>query len=333
MDWLKKNVVLVVSGVVALILIGIAAFYFYSKIGADREAQAQVDQLSATLTELQARDPFPNEENVAKALEEQKKLEQFIGQAAQFFPPSSTNLTTNAGEFSLLLQMRLDRLEREAKASSVIIPTNNFNFTFGVQKGLLQYDLSSIPILAAQLNDIEALCGILYTSRVYSVVSLKRSPVSTNDNAGLNGQHAGDYLSTRKITTNDTVKAVTAPYEATFRCATRELASVLDGLARSTNGFIVKWIRVQQTDAMDAQDAESGAESTVFSPAMLRRYGGMNPSLARRYGLRPMAPPTEAAAQTDPSAAPAPKKTGVVLKEKPLQVTLLVEAVKLGGGQ
>lgn len=337
MDWLKKNTALVVSGVIALILVGAAAFYFYGKIASDRDAQAQVDQLNATLTEYQTKIPYPNEENVAKALEEQKKLDQFIKQAARFFPPLSTNLTTNPGEFSLRLLERLDRLERQAKAASVNIPTNNFNFTFGLQKGLLQYDVSSIPSLAFQLNDIEALCGVLYTSKVYSVVSIKRAPVSTNDNAAVTGQYSGDYLNNRKVTTNEAIQAVTAPYETTFRCATRELASVLDGLARSTNGFIVKWVRVLPTDSVESTDQESmgevGGGGEGFNAQMMARYG-INPRMASRYGVRPMMRPTPEAAPYDPTAAaPAAKKTGVVLKEKPLQITLLVEAVKLGTGQ
>jgi hypothetical protein len=56
----------------------------------------------------------------------------------------------------------------------------------------------------------------------------------------------------------------------------------------------------------------------------------MTPAMALRYGLI-RRPPPSAYALTESTVSPTPKKTGtgIVLKEKPLRVSLLINVVKL----
>ncbi len=319
MQWIKSNLILVISIVVSLALIGGSGFYFYSKISSEQEAAAQLAQVQTTLQDYQNKIPSATKANVEAALGVQKQLLEFKSKAEKFFPVLSTNKSEHVDDFGPYLLTSLYNLRREAQSSSTMLPTN-FSFGFSVQRELLQFDTPKIPLLILQLDDVKALCSVLYKAKVYEIMQVRRAMTATQDTTSQPTQPQ-DYLTKRTVVTNDVVNAMISPYEIIFKCASTELAAVMEGLAHSSNGFIVKSVRVEPAEV-------PGQESDVSSPT--GESASARAALAARYGLgrgRRMAQPGGVPATGVP--APVKKGPGIVLMEKPLEVDMMVDAVKL----
>lgn len=326
MQWIKNNVVLVVSALVSLLLIGGSGFYFYSQFSEEKNAEAELTTVKTTYDEYLNKEPSPVAENVEGAKEQQKRLMEFKARAEKFFPVFNTN-TMSGDEFGAHLVAKLYELQRLTARANVQMPTN-FSFSFTAQRELLQYDSTKTPIMLAQLGDVMGLCGALCDARVYEILEIRRAVASTNDSTA-QPMNPTDYTRRRQITTNDVAKAIVLPYEIAFKGSSIELGVVLERLAHSSNGFIVKSVSVEPGDIKSEEEMQAAQENAVVTVG----GGRMSAAMAARYGLGRRggpAPPPAAAAPTAPAApAPASKKTGIVLKERPLKITLMVDAVKL----
>lgn len=333
MPWLKRNLFLVVGGLVALGLLGLAGYFLFSKI---QQNQAVTEQLDTTTAELQAlldRKPFPGQENIDDAKKEARKLQTFAQEMQHLFP--STLTTTNEiteRQFRQLLDTVVDELQRGAERAGVDLPMTNYWFTFAAQKPMVTFPSNVITPLTTQLLEVKTICEILFDAKAVALVNLKRSTIATED-IGYT-----DYM-TNKPATNDF--SIATPYEVTFKGFSAELAAVLEGILRSPMCIVVKNISVDQADSAPAGDEFTSPMLNPYGPvfgspygrggmdpALAQRYGlgsagRMNPGLAARYGLS--APPAMAPVPTQPS------RSGVssLLEEKALRVTLSLDAVKL----
>ena len=338
MIWLKKNLVLVVGGVVALGLLGYAGFFLYSNITRVAEITGELAAKTEELKTLQTRDPHPNQGNIDAAKREQTKLGDFVGQARRFFVPVASFASLDSAAFKGLLETTIADLERDAQRGGVTLPSR-FNFTFSAQRTRVDFAKETLVPLAMQVAEIDAICNVLFRARIHSLVSLRRVPVAKED------EGAADYLVGRKAITNAVTGAVLSPYELTFQGFSAELAGVLDGFYRSTNAFIVKNIDVQTNVVMSAGTemttstyfnsyAPPGAtapQPPVLTPEqmMRQRYGVGSGGLGDRYRSRPESipvAPTVPAPGVVPSVRRGPE---TVLDERPLKVTMYVEAVRL----
>ena len=324
MEWIKQNVVLVVSLAVAVVLIGAAGWYFYSKISSEQEINQQLAAAQQTLTDLQSKIPFPNQENFEKVLIQQKQLLEFRAHAERFYQPIQIPAGIRNTDFNSHLLGAFDELQREAVDAKVGLPTN-FAFGFTAQRDQLQFDTNTLPLVAAQLADIKQICQLLYKAKVYDILGFRRTAISPADKSAKESQqNLQDYLhSSRTITTNDTTKAVIFPYEASFKGSSAEVAAALTEMAQSSNGYIVKAVTVSP---FEAEGVQEGTTEVAATPT----YRGMSASMMMRYGLmgrgRYAPPPPQA--MGSPTAAPT-TRVGTILKEKPLKVALLIYAVKL----
>ncbi|MBM3834885.1 MAG: hypothetical protein FJ403_16750 [Verrucomicrobia bacterium] len=317
MLWLKRNLVLVVGGVVALGLLGLAGYFLYAKM----QQNAAVTEQLATTTEqhktLVERNSHPNPENIAAAKEEQAKLAGFLAQVkTHFSPPPPTNQMTSR-EFRNYLDNTINELKRRADQAGVEVETNYW-FTFEAHKKSVNFPTNHVGTLATQLAEVKALCKILYNAKVVSLKGVKRIAV-TSDDIG-----SSDYTSAKGTTNN---WAVITPYEVTFDTFSAELASVLEGLIRSKECFVVRNMTVEKASDADANTQEEGVTSTEGGPMdyqrmMMSRYGLGGPG--RYYGRgMPMMP------QAPVNPQPTQAKRDVVLEEKTLRVTLEVDSVRL----
>jgi hypothetical protein len=312
MPWLKRNMFLVVGGLIALGLLGLAGYFLYAKINQNDQVTDQLNQSTEQLKTLVNRDPHPGAEgvdNIGAAKEEQKKLQAFLSDVRKHFPSVATNDLSNR-EFRVLLDNTIDTLQRSAERTGVSIP-KDYWFTFAAQKTSMNFASGIIKPLTVQLGEVSALCDVLYNAKVVSMVGLKRVSVGSDDTGST------DYLSV-KATTNDW--ATVTPYEVTFDGFSSELSEVLKGLIRSSNFFVVKNLAIQRApDEASSHEAQPLPYSNPMS-----RYG-MDRSMASRYGIsapRPVVP--------QPVARPAGRGgLTTVLEEKKLRFTLSIDSIKL----
>lgn len=254
MDWIKRNLFFVLGAVVAVILLGVAGWYNWSGWSRNAKAREDLNAKYEELKRLNSLKPHPGDgrkvDNIARAREQQKQLQGVIRRAETRFapvpaiPPGGTNVTGE--EFASALRLTLDQLQRDATNQSVIL-SPNFSYSFTAQRQLVRFSPGSLPALAEQLGDVKHLAELLHAARVNTLDSLRRVRVSDDDRAG----PQTDYLETLPQT-NDL--AVLVPYEISFRSFSAELAALLEGMAASPHGVIVRTINVEP------------ATVTVFDP-------------------------------------------------------------------
>ena len=358
MSWLKRNLFFVIGSLVALILMGLAAWFLYSKWSLNNDVLANLNSDYQQLKDLNSQNPHPGSgsiNNIKLAKEQRDQLLEFIKKTRPYFDPipripDLPKITDR--DFSASLSQTIERLRNEATNASVTLPPDNYSFSFTSQKSKISFAPGSLDRVALQLGEIKALAEIFFAAKVNSLDNLRRERVSPDDSFGLQSDYLND-----KTTTN--ALAVLTPYEVTFRSFSSELAAVLGGLASSPHAFLLKTINVElapavaapeptaptiaympvqqanpmQDDMMSRQQREQSAQA-----AFAARYGGrggggggQNLGGVQYRGLDSGQPaPTYALPPTGiPRAAPA-NKGGLptVLDEKLLKITLSLYIVK-----
>ena len=322
MSWIKRNLYFVIGGLVALGLMGYGGFVLWTAYSNEGASAEEIIKQYGVLDELNKQNPHPGStgkvDNVKAAKDQEGLLRVFIAKARGLFvtpPPIPSGEKVDDQKFSNQLLYTIAELNREAKAASVTLP-ENYAFTFASQRFLTQVDPGSIEPLAMHLGEIKTICDVLFAARINALEGIQREVVSAKD------QNVSDYLTTQK--TMVTPLGDLTPYRVVFRCFSAELAEVLSGLASSSHGYIVKTINVEPA----APIADPGVPSPGTVPALATP---MPMTQAERYNMRygprnPGGPPPVAPV---PVAAPPVSKPTVLLNERQLKVTLMIEVVKL----
>ena len=315
MTWIKRNLIFVVGGLVALGLLGGAVFYIFKSLSRNSAADTSLHEVVDTLTRLTQQKPSPGNDkinNTTLAQEQDKEVRGWVANATGSFVPIAPipagAVTSEA--YAGALRRTIDQLQKLAENSGVTLPPK-YDFSFTAQRPLVKFAGGSLDPLAVQLGEVRAMCEILFATRINDLDSIQRVRVSDDDLAG----PQSDYLDERPVT-NDL--AVITPYVLTFRCFTPELSRVMTGFAKASNTFIVKVINVQPAGA--------GSEMTG-APGMPPMYGEQ---MAPGYPGRRFAGGEGAPVQ--PAVAPTMAGKGglqTVLKEQLLRVTMEIGLVKL----
>jgi hypothetical protein len=347
MDWIKRNLYFLVGGVVALVLLGAAGWFLYSKWSLNNETLEKLNANYESLRQLNSQNPHPGSgsiNNIQIAKDQQQQVKGLIEKSRTHFQPITPipdlpKVTDR--DFASELSRTISQLQRTFTNASVNLPPN-YSFSFEAQKPRVSFAAGSTDRLAVQLGEIKAICDILFQAKVNYLDNIRRERVSADDQTG----PVSDYLEKKSITNQ---LAVLTPYEVTFRCFGAELASVLSGFASSPYGFAIKTINVEQAPATAASETPTASPVTVIQSigaqpadqsseqqsaeagraAMMRRYG-IGPGGRNRYNPRP-----EPAGDETPAPAPVvvatPARSGLstVLDEKQLRVTLQLNIVKL----
>jgi hypothetical protein len=337
MSWVKRNLYFLIGGIIALVLLGGAGWYLYSKWDLNNTNLANLNQAYADLKALNDKNPNPGGDNIKIAKDQRKELLDYMGRAQKYFqriPPIPDLPKKTDRDFAAALNRTIDQLRRDSTNASVNLQ-DNYNFSFQAEKLKIAFAGGSIEPLSRQLGEVKAICDVLFQARINALDGLRRERVSGDDAAG----PATDYLSENSATNG---QAILSPYELTFRCFSPELAAVLAGFASSPNGLIVKTINVEVAGTVATEmtsTPQPTAPTPVYVPppptpsaeAMERaRYGMDMRGPGSRYGEGGPKFPTY---QQPQYAAPAAPKGGgglpVVVDEKQLKVTLQLVAVKL----
>ena len=364
MSWVKRNLYFVIGGVVAVLLMGLAGFYLFTKWQLNNkmleDLQTQYDQLD----HLNQEKPHPGSgsvDNIAIAKDQQKQLKDYLGQTRKYYQrpaaiPEGTSITSQ--EFSAALHRTVDQMQRSAANTSVTLSQPDYSFSFAAERKTLVYTQGSLGALAVQLGEVKAICDVLFDAKVNSLDNIRRERASSDDSNG----PSTDYLGVRSVTNE---LAVMTPYELTFRCFSSELAAVLSGFSSSPYGFIVKTINVEVASPGPEAAPAPGMTGPVpvepppirpvqnpygnpyagggytpptytpptYTPPMRQGYGDYTGG--RRPPMLPAPVPQQPVYQPGGAPAPAAPRGGLqtVLDEKQLKITMEVELVKLLPGK
>lgn len=315
MGWIKRNLLFVIIGVVAVASLGAAGYYIYTSWDANSAATTKLNETYDTLSTLQQKTPSPGNDKVDNtkiANEQERQLLEWIASASATFKPvdpipsSAPTIATFLGA----LQKTVDQLQHDANNVGVVL-SPKYEFSFAAEKDKFDLNATYLPQLAQQLGEVKAIAGIMFAARVNNLDFIQRVRITEQDATAQT-----DYLDEHPITNN---LAVITPYVITFRCFTPELARVISLFATSPNAFIIKSVNVQPY---------SSATATPGGGMPGGMPGGPEAGMGMPPGMGPGGYPGMPA---QPTATAAAGRGGLqtVLKEQLLRVTLQVELVKL----
>jgi hypothetical protein len=357
MSWIKRNLFFVTGSVVALVLMGLAGWFLYSKWTLNNDILAKLNADYDELKGLNNQKPHPGAgqiNNIKLAQQQRDQVRDFVKKNRTYFQPiprvpDMPKVTDH--DFSVALSRAIEQLQHDATNASVTLPAN-YAFSFEAQKSRINFAPNSLDALAVQLGEVKEICSALFQAKVNSLDNIRRERVSPDDSAG----PQTDYL-TEKSVTNEL--AVMTPYEITFRCFSSELAAVLSDFASSPAAILVKTINAELAPAPPPAETTTPAIVQYVTPtqqaspevedamaranaqaAMMRRYGGMmrggggaaDSAALGGIAYRELGTTTSAQTYVAPSpTGPAPAKGGLptVLDEKQLKLTANLILIKL----
>src|ERR1051325_9801615 len=114
MSWIKRNLSLVISGVIALALLGLGGYYLWHAIQKNDEIDREINQTKNEIERLLNNEPTPTAQNLQMAKQEAEKLTAFIVEAKNHFPPPPPSGPLDDLTFKSLLENTINDLHRQA---------------------------------------------------------------------------------------------------------------------------------------------------------------------------------------------------------------------------
>ncbi len=205
MSWIKRNLFFVIGSLVALILMGLAAWFLYTKWGLNNEVLAKLNDDYAELKNLNSANPHPGAgsvDNIKLAQEQRGQLRDFLKKTQAYFEPipKIPDLPKISDrDFSAALSQTIEQLRNQATNASVSLPPENYNFSFTAQKSKISFAPGSLNRLAIQLGEIKAIAAILYDAKINALDNLRRERVSQDDSYGLQTDYLGEKTETNAL--------------------------------------------------------------------------------------------------------------------------------------
>ena len=304
MAWLKRNLILVVGGVITLVLLGAAGWYAYSQYTNDETVAESLAAAASSYKELNGKPLLPGDaklNNIVLVTNDAARLKVFAGSLRGYLASGEVPKDLDNKTFRALLDKSITEMISDAQRNNVGLPVTNYWFTFLSQRSAVEF--KGLETLASQLGDIKAIAAILINARVQSIFELKR-PRASDDDSGYK-----DYID-RKPQTNEW--AVVTPYEITFQGFSGDLARVAAGLANAKQCFIIRTVAVDKAPAAPVQQSAAPIDPSALQMQM-------------RYGNRgiPQAMPGRPAAS--------PRGLNTLLDENKLRFTLQLDSVRVRG--
>lgn len=199
MNW-RKNIILIVGGGIALLLLIFACVFFLKSKGEYGRLNNELGQAMSRLETLTRRSPYPSAENIKQVdanLESLKNAVGILQETLQRGQVVAENI--EPADFASLLERVSKRLHRSAVEAGVTLPDR---FTLGLARYAAgeQPAREAIPRLVIQLKDLEVICQTLLQSHIQSIANVDReafeggaaAQAQPDDSAGLRRRRVTD---------------------------------------------------------------------------------------------------------------------------------------------
>lgn len=230
-----------ISMVAGMALTGYCAYlFFWGDLSNNKEVNKAFHDDAERYKLAQGKTPYPSAENLKSVTNDLGEVKALVEEFRKKFSPFPKPPEKDVRGFSSYLEDTILELKEQASNASVGLSAD-VAFGFTDLRGKLRLQPEYVPLWMQQLSEIKVLCGILYDAKINSVESFRRVPVATND-------LFSTPTDTFAANLTNTAMATFTPYKVEFRCFTPELAAVMEGLARSSNCFIVKNVVVKPAE-------------------------------------------------------------------------------------
>jgi hypothetical protein len=291
MTWIKRNLIFVITVAVGVLLAGWAGYSLMGAMNEDKQVQDDFTSVVNQLTTVRSMNPYPTPENIESAKAEAAQMRGLLGDFHKVYAPFPPVPNLDEKAFAAELSRRISGWTADAKNTAVGIP-DQYAFSFSGLVGQLSFASNCIPAYLQQFNEMDGILQALFRAHVNELESLQRVPVYPCDSGG------NDFLQTSWVTNQ---VGVVAPYQVSFLCFSRDLGTVLESLINSTNCYVVKSVVVTPTKPQE-QPGRVAAPPAAYRPPVT-------------------IPGKPGATKGSPGIT--------VIREKPLFVTLVIDAIQL----
>jgi hypothetical protein len=175
MEFIKKNLWLVVGGAVGLALLLVACVYLFLHARQYRADTASADEQQSRLEQLKSRKPGPTEANVQIVASNRAVLEGYQQKvietlrAGQIGPRIMQPI-----EFNSFLKATIEQMKEAASKRGLVLPPKfDFGFKTYYSEGRLPA-ADDVPRLTVQVQTLRALMAVLRLAKVAEVVAVER---------------------------------------------------------------------------------------------------------------------------------------------------------------
>ena len=243
MEFIKKNLWLVVGGAIGSVLLLIALVYLFLHIRQYRADTASADEQQERLTQLITRKPGPTEENVQLVSSNlvvlegyQKKITEAL-RAGQLSPRKMQPV-----DFNSFLKSTVDHMKDAAGKRGLVLPAKfDFGFKTYYGEGRLPA-VGDVPRLTLQVQMVRALMEMLRVSKVAEVVSVERQifekgVLSTPTVEGEEGERTGGVVAVPTLQEPPNAHGLYTRerFVLTLRIRDESIAGLLNVLGRGEN--------------------------------------------------------------------------------------------------
>src|ERR1041384_7157590 len=236
MTWIKRNLSLVISGVIALGLLGYGGWYLWNAKVQNDKIDDEIGGTTNEINRFLGMDPFPAKSNVDTAQREFQRVSAFIAQSKKLFPAPPVRPLDDRS-FKSLLQASIDDLHKQAASVNIHVQSNYY-FSFDAQRLPMRFQAESLRPLAERLHEVQVLSSNLFKARINRLETIKRAAVAGEPPNG------PDYL-LENVKTNAETAMTLWPYEIVFQSFSSERAAVLESLEQVPYGLVVKSLSVE----------------------------------------------------------------------------------------
>ena len=249
MSWVKRNLYFVISCVIAVVLLGAAGWYCYTQWQGDNQAWDQISQAFDQLKQFAQKPITPDAQNIETARVQTVEIRDLDGKLRKFVTPiAPIPETTNVDDRALTFAMRqsVADLRSTAVKFNVALDQPDFAFSFTAQLPKAVYVASSRDQLARQLGEVTAICDLLFSNRINSLVAIQRERTADDT-----GGTAPDYVDSISVTNNGTI---ITPYSITFRAFDEQLGRLIASFANEPHGMLVRSMEIEPADMAAAME-------------------------------------------------------------------------------
>jgi len=159
MSWVKRNLYFLIGSTVAVLLLGLAGFFFWTNYQLNDENLEKLNKGYAELRDLTAKNPKSDTvDNIEIAQQQNAVVRAAIEKQHKYFRPipsipTTTNGVVTKDEFASALRRTVDELTRAAATASVVLPPK-YSFSFEAERTLTIFAPGSLEPLSVQLAEV-----------------------------------------------------------------------------------------------------------------------------------------------------------------------------------
>ena len=152
MLWIKRNLFLVIFGVIALGLLGWSVMYFLGNRATNAKLEEDLQAAKTQLEGLYNRNPFPSKTNIDFAKSEVIRVRTNINAVKQYFAPVTFDKVADK-DFTAVLQNTIFDLQKRAQQLGIELPERDYAFSFKAQKSALTFAPAPTSTALSNTND------------------------------------------------------------------------------------------------------------------------------------------------------------------------------------